>query len=229
MVCGDAPLLCDECSPVNIENVPSGEPPACTWTWTTVDAAEAEDAGFPVNDYLSGVEGTFDAPVRFEHAAIEDIWTVGVRQTGNYALVEGEGEEFADPNGCPSRLEVELVLDLTSPDCTIVGTLQGWAALPMAPDPAFSSVKLTGSAHELHGHVIVKPPALAMPQGLIATFHLIRFKDDSDGVRVGLDVDGFYTGVEDTGDTWTEIFESVTPVDGCPAWTTPTGDDCTAL
>ena len=212
-----------------LEYLGSGEPPTCFWTTTPIDAAGATDAGFPVNDYLNLVEGTVEAAVRFRHAAIEGTWTVTVRQTGKYALVEREAEQAADPATCPPWVKVELAIDLTSRDCTIAGTLQGWAVVPKTPEAGFSRVMLTGSAHDLRGNVTVKPPSLALPQGLLATFHLIKFDDDSQEARVGLDVDGFYSDPKGTGDTYAEIFESVTPPDGCPAWTTPAGDECTTL
>lgn len=226
--CDDVPLLCGDCAPVLIESLQSTSPPVCTWTTTAIDALDAEAAGFPIDDYLGAVVGTFETGVRFEHAAIEDTWTTRVSETGEYALVEGMGEEGTDPDACPSHVEVGLTIELSGTDCSIAGSLLGSASLQKGSAPEFWQVTLSDSAHALRGNVTVKPPALPEPQGLIATFHLTRFRNDSSEIRIGLDLDGFYSDPEN-GDVWADIFESVTPLDGCPTWAPPAPDDCTPL
>lgn len=226
--CDDEPLLCADCAPVPSQSLPSAEPPSCTWTTTAIEARDAESAGFPLNDYLKAVVGTFETSVRFKHAAIEDTWTTRVSETGEYALVEGTGEEGADADACPSHVEVGLSIELSGTGCSLAGNLRGSASLRKGSAPEFWQLKLSDSAHALRGDVTVKPPALAEPQGLIATLYLLRFRNDSSEIRIGLDLDGFYADPEN-GDVWTDFFETVTPLDGCPTWAPPGPDDCAPL
>ncbi len=188
-----------------------------------MERAEAESSGFAVNEFLEQIRGPFTTELAFQRAGRARVETA-VGGAGPYRLIESVGSGEAE---CPPRLELNVVVDLSSPTCSLLGKLSAVAAIAKGASPGYWRVRLLDGEHPLRGTLRLPIDSSHQPHGIVTSFDLVAFAGGTPAARLAIELLGFYRN--DDGATQLDAIERGTPPDGCAASALLVNGDCIAL